>query len=82
MIHTKKKKRKKPGSYINISTWSTFFLKNIYITFGCQHIAKKGPTLACYLPADLIVAIYLVAFLDAFKVSVVIALLFLYLFYL
>ena len=31
MIHTKKKK---PSSYINISTWSTFFLKkkkNIYI---------------------------------------------------
>ena len=51
-----------------------------HINFGCQHIAKKGPASACYLLADLIAAIYLATFLDAFKVSVVTALLFLCLF--
>ena len=54
--------------------------KIININFGCQHIAEKGLALACYLPADLIAAIYLAAFLDACKVSVVTALLFLCLF--
>ena len=78
----KKKKKKAWQLHKHINLVNFFLKKYIYITFGCQHIAKKGPTLACYLPADLIVAIYLVAFLDAFKVSVVIALLFLYLFYL
>ena len=51
-----------------------------HINFGCQHIAKKVPASACYLLADLIVAIYLATFLDACKVSVVTAFLFLCLF--
>ena len=41
---------------------------------------QKGLASTCYLLADLIAAIYLAAFLVAFKVSVVTALLFLYLF--
>ena len=41
---------------------------------------KKGPTSTCYLPVDLIAAIYLAAFPVAFKVSVVATLLFLCLF--
>ena len=47
-----------------------------HINSGCQHIAA----LACYLPADLIAAIYLATFLDACNVSMVTALLFLCLF--
>jgi len=41
---------------------------------------QKGPASTCYLPADLIATIYLATFPVAFKVSVVTALLFLYLF--
>ena len=41
---------------------------------------KKGPASACYLPIDLISAIYLAAFPVAFKVLVVTTLLFLCLF--
>ncbi|KAM4104263.1 hypothetical protein ACJW30_06G144200 [Castanea mollissima] len=61
-----------------------FFLKKKkkgHINFNFQHIAKnKGPALACYLPADLIIVIYIATFLNAFKVSMVTTLLFLCLF--
>ena len=76
MVHAKKARQL--HTHINLVN---FFpkkkkKKKKHINFGCQHIVAS----TCYLPTDLIVAIYLAAFLDACNISMVTALLFLCLF--
>ena len=74
MVHAKKAWQL--HTHINLVNFFPKKKKKKNNNSGCQHIAA----LACYLPADLIAAIYLATFLDACNVSMVTALLFLCLF--